>query len=88
MRALVFRDVTLQQWVSGSQRIKGISGTIHPPIHCHIPEDQNPLLHCCENLKTCRKIHTTNQDATPETPLRLSLMTFASIIFITTKLPS
>jgi hypothetical protein len=29
-----------------------VSGSAHPIAECHIPEDLNPQLHCCENLKS------------------------------------
>jgi len=45
---------------------------------CHILEDQDPLLQCCDNFKTCKLkyTHTLNQDATPDNPLRFSIMIF------------
>lgn len=33
--------------------------TNHPATHHHLPQAQNPQLHCCENLKTCQILYTS-----------------------------
>ena len=44
---------------------------------CRILEDQNPLLHCLLELQNLQiKIHTPNQDVTPDNPLRFSNVIF------------
>lgn len=35
------------------------SGTNHPATHHHFPQAQNPQLHFCENLKTCKILYTS-----------------------------
>jgi hypothetical protein len=67
IRGLFFKGQKFQSLKMTPLRWLKMLGTDCPVMWRHIPEEWNPQLHCCENLKTCTLFVTTHIRTTQNT---------------------